>query len=355
MKIIRLTTALDFGGQEKQYLSFTEHPDLLNMEYIFAAIGHGGYAEKELVNRGFEVKIFNNNPKILNLLNIWKLYQWFRKERPDIVHTAAAEANFHGTIAAKLAGVKIIIAEEIGLPNHSIISRKVFRQIYKQINCVICVSQAVKNTLISFNEIKESMGIVVYNPVSVPKILTEKRSDVFHLVYVGRLEKIKNVDFLINWVARLKTTKKIRLTIVGEGTERRALENLVDRYCLNDQIVLTGFLDKPESIVSQANLFVLPSLSEGFGIAVVEAMLQGIPCVCSNVGGIPEFIVDNENGWLFDPTCEESIDQKMNHILNLSIEEIKSIGLKGRNSVIGKFSIKRYVERIQSIYEMQMI
>ena len=127
MKIIRLTTLLDFGGQERQYISFVEDrmSDIEN-EYIFAAIGHGGYAENYIREKGFKVKIFNSKPNISNIINIWILYKWFLETKPDIVHTAAAEANFHGVIAAKLARIKVVIAEEIGMPNHSNKAKLIF-------------------------------------------------------------------------------------------------------------------------------------------------------------------------------------------------------------------------------------
>ena len=100
MRILRITTLLDFGGQEKQYVSFTEKPELLQYQYIFAAIGFGGNAEETLRKRGFEVHILNRKFAIKNISNIWTVYKLIKKINPDIVHTAAAEANFHGIIAA---------------------------------------------------------------------------------------------------------------------------------------------------------------------------------------------------------------------------------------------------------------
>jgi len=79
MKIVRITTLLDFGGQERKYISFTQNPSWLVNDYIFAAIGHGGYAEELIRERGFEVVIFNQKPNISNLKNIWLLYKWFKK------------------------------------------------------------------------------------------------------------------------------------------------------------------------------------------------------------------------------------------------------------------------------------
>jgi glycosyltransferase involved in cell wall biosynthesis len=351
MKILRLTTFLDFGGQEKQYLSFTEKNELLHHQYIFAAIGYGGNAKKTLIERGFEVFLFNQNPAIRNLKNIFVLYRFFKKMKPDIVHTAAAEANFHGVIAARLAGVKKIYAEEIGLPNHSKIAMKIFNIVYRFTNGVICISQSVKKHLIEMGEINDKKGIVIYNPVSIPKKYDKKTSECFRLVYVGRLEKVKNVSLLIEAFAQLLHKNKIKLTLVGDGREKKYLEQSATDLGVGSQIEFTGFEAEPEKYVSQADLFVLPSLTEGFGIAVVEAMFQGIPCLCSKVGGIPEFIKDGKTGWLFDPNNLQELVYKIEKIYQLPKNQLIEIGEQGKKHALSRFSNQIYIQQLEKIYE----
>lgn len=350
MKIIRLTTLLNFGGQEKQYISFTNQKELLQNEYIFAAIGHGGFAEKNIIEKSFQVKIFNQNPSISNFKNIWILYQWFRKEKPDIVHTAAAEANFHGVIAAKLAGIKNIVAEEIGFPNHSSKARFIFRQLYKLADQVIGVSESVKNFLIEIKEIKAEKGEVIYNPVSKPKEITREQSENFTIVSVGRLEVIKNQQLLIQAFSKLEN-KLSQLILVGEGRERKNLEKLIALLHLQNRVTITGFVSEPEQYLAKADLFVLPSLSEGFGIAVVEAMQMGIPSLCSNVGGIPEFVEEGRTGWLFNPENLQELVLKLNELLLLKETQLKEIGERGRKSVDSRFSEEKYVETLEDFYQ----
>jgi glycosyltransferase involved in cell wall biosynthesis len=354
MKIVRLTTLLDFGGQERQYISFAEiAPQLLQNEYIFAAIGYGGYAERTIREKGFEVMIFNQNPKISNLKNIWMLYRWFRKIKPNVVHTAAAEANFHGVIAAKLAGVKVIIAEEIGFPKHSSKAKLIFKIIYKLTYKVICVSKAVKNFLIITNEINTEKGIVIYNPVS-DAIQTEKKTaKEFTIVSVGRFEKVKNQQLLIKVFSQLENSNT-KLILVGEGSERMHLESLIKKLNLQDRVVLTGFVPNPEEYLSQSHLFVLPSLSEGFGIAVVEAMQQEMPCLCSNVGGISEFLTHNETGWLFNPSNETELIEQLNTIIATPYADIQRIAKKAKKSVDNRFTIRKYVKNLENLYQKRI-
>lgn len=349
MKILRLTTLLNFGGQEKQYLSFSEKPELLQHQYIFAAIGFGGNAEDTLRKRGFEVHILNRKFAIKNISNIWNVYKLIKKVNPDIVHTAAAEANFHGIIAAKLAGVKTIIGEEIGIPNHSFVAQKIFRIIYILSHKVIGVSYSVKSHLVNIKEIPESKGEVIYNPVSVPKQFPKTSSYQFEIVYVGRLEVVKNVASLIKAFANSNNTKA-HLTIVGDGRERNNLEELSTTLNLESKITFTGFSSEPSKYLSNADLFVLPSFSEGFGIAAAEAMFLKIPVLCSNVGGIPEFVKDGENGWLFNPQNIEELASKLNEIMQMDSSSLTEVGLNGYREVCDKFTVEKYIDNLEGFY-----
>ena len=351
MKIIRLTTLLDFGGQERKYISFVEDgKKALKNDYFFAAIGHGGYAEKYILEKGFEVKIFDSKPHFTNIKNIWILYKWFKIIQPDVVHTAAAEANFLGIIAAKLAGVKVIIAEEIGLPKHSKKAKIIFKYLYKFTKKVICVSEAVKNFLIDSHEIKSPKGIVIYNPASEPKTTKRVLSNEFTIVTVGRLEIVKNHQLLIRAFSQLNDLST-KLILVGDGRERKNLEQLIASLQLENRVTITGFVSNPEYFLAQAHLFVLPSLSEGFGIAVVEAMLQAVPCLCSNVGGIPEFISEKETGWLFNPNREEELIVKINALLEAPYSDLQFIGNTGKNFVENRFTSKKYRYNLENLYQ----
>jgi glycosyltransferase involved in cell wall biosynthesis len=351
MKIIRLTTLLDFGGQERKYISFVEDgKKALKNDYFFAALGHGGYAERYILEKGFQVKIFDSKPHVTHIKNIWLLYKWFKFINPDIVHTAAAEANFHGIIAAKLAGVKVIIAEEIGFPKHSKLAKIIFKYLYRLTNKVICVSEAVKHFLIDINEIKSTQGIVIYNPASKPKTTKRILSNAFTIVSVGRLEKVKNHQLLLRAFSKLNDLSTT-LILVGDGRERGNLEQLISSLNLENRVTITGFVSNPEYFLAQAHLFVIPSLSEGFGIAVVEAMLQGIPCLCSNVGGISEFVSEKETGWLFDPNNEFELVTKINALMALPYNEIQCIGNNGKNFVEKRFTSQKYRHNLENFYQ----
>lgn len=351
MKVIRITTFLDYGGQEKQYISFTDRPELLKNDYVFASIGNGGFAENILKERGFIVKTFDLTVAHKNLRNIFILYRWMRKQKIDIVHTAASEANFHGVIAAKLAGVPIIIAEQIGVPNsHSPKASYIFRLIYKLTNRLIAISENVKNVMVRQKEAEAKNIDVILNPVSTPVSYSKIQSQKFQWVCVSRLVPRKNTITLINAFSKLNPKKRGELHIVGDGTEKRNLENEVKKLKLNHEIFFHGFQSEPEKFISQADVFVHPAFDEGFGIVVIEAMLQKKACLCGKGGGIPEYLTDNKNGWFFDPFSVDDLTVKMENILELEKEEINKIGECAYEKAIHKFTIENYVENLESLY-----
>src|SRR5690606_26399577 len=144
---------------------------------------------------------------------------------------------------------------EIGIPNHSGIAQKVFAFVYKFADKVICVSQSVKDHLIKAGEIQEYKGRVIYNPVSVPEKFPKQENGNFNIVYVGRLEKVKNVETLIKAFSKMNN-EAVRLTIVGEGRERENLEKIVKESNVPDKVTFIGFSNEPSRYLCSADLFV---------------------------------------------------------------------------------------------------
>ncbi|MDO5509775.1 MAG: glycosyltransferase family 4 protein [Weeksellaceae bacterium] len=349
-KVIRLTTHLDFGGTEKTMISFTEQPQLLTHRYIFVALGRGGYTEKILKKRGFEVHILGQNPSVYNYKCTKSLYQLLKKIQPDVIHCQVSEANFHGLLVAKLLNIPIRIGEEVGFPSHSSKGRWMFRQLYNTAHKVICVSDSVKNHLVEIKEISPAKAMVLANPVTRPHPVDKVNTDYFHWVYVGRLSNIKNLNTVFNSFAQLPKDVRGKISLVGSGDQEPSLRAQAEELGIEDEIIFHGFSQQPEDIVATADVLLLPSFSEGFGIAAVEAMLQGVPCLATNRGGIPEFIEHGVNGWLINPFKPAEITQAMQDILNLPKPQFEEIANNAYLSTKDKFTVEDYVKSLESVY-----
>jgi glycosyltransferase involved in cell wall biosynthesis len=139
-----------------------------------------------------------------------------------------------------------------------------------------------------------------------------------------------------------------RLVFVGKGDQEHALRELADRNSLKDRVKFLGWRDDVNEIMSLFDIFVLPSLNEGMGRVLVEAMAAGRPVIASKVGGIPDLIKDGQNGFLVAPGDEQSLANR----IKLLIEDRQlahRMGDIGRNSC-RQFSLEAMLDKLDRLY-----
>jgi len=168
MKIVRLTTFLDFGGIETRLSTIAHVKD--DNEWIFCAINKGGSAESKIRNQNKRVYVFNLPYKIPSIITIYRLRVFFKKEKPDVVHTSGAEANFHGVLAARLAHIPVIIAEEVGIPSQNKITKVIFGLVYRFSDYVVGNSDKVIDYLKNKNNVSFKKLVKIYNPLLFPSL-----------------------------------------------------------------------------------------------------------------------------------------------------------------------------------------
>ncbi len=170
---------------------------------------------------------------------------------------------------------------------------------------VIVASKFMQNRLVSTYGLSRDAVAVIPNGITVssfqPAPRVARGADGF-LLYVGSLWRMKGVDTLIQAMAHLKNSyPRLHLKIVGGGAELRALAKLAHDMDVGDRVVFCGSLETLplREMYGQALALILPSRSEAFGIALLEAMASGLPVVAARTGGIPELVKDRESGLLF--------------------------------------------------------
>jgi len=353
-KVFNVFTSLDFGGVETHAKILSKKNKGSGFVHSFMSLTEGGATEKYLRNNNSEVYILNKKATIPSVFTIIYLYNFFKLHKPDIVHARGAEACFHALIAAYFAGVKVRIGEEIGIPNHSSLAKYIFKWVYRCASKVIAISEAVKDWLVVNNEVPVGKVIRIYNPVDFKSPIESAvlSTDVFKIGFVGRLEPVKNPVVLVE-VLKLLRDKGIDAEVhfVGDGSLKQDLVKLAESQGTSDYIYLHGFKDKPEEVVFNCNIYVQPSISEGFGIALVEAMGLGVPVIASSVGGVPEIIDHGTTGWLLEDLSVSSVLDVVESTYNLEPFELKGIGIAGRNSVINRFTLEQYMTNLDGLYE----
>lgn len=353
MKVLRVTTSLDFGGIEKRLVNTAEYRDP-EVEFVFVALGSGGWAAEQIALAQRRVIVFGANARIPNLELIRGLVRLIKHEKPHAVHTSGAEANFHGILAARLCGVPVIIGEEIGFPQHGFAAKLVFKLVYQLTTRVIAISEAVKERLCALNEVAPGKVVVVYNPVILPSLaprVSEGQASCLQLLMVCRLEPVKNIHLVLEVLAHIAPrVPPFKLSIVGKGTELASLKKLCAELRLTSQVSFEGFQSEPARFYQHADIFLLPSLSEGLSNSLLEAMTHGLLCIVTRVGGPGELIRHGETGYTVDPHSRESIELTLASCMNMPRSARQLIGSKARSFAEENFSVSRYVEQLKQVY-----
>jgi glycosyltransferase involved in cell wall biosynthesis len=179
------------------------------------------------------------------------------------------------------------------------------------------------------------------------------------VVYAGVLTRGKGVHFLLEALAQINgNATAARLLLVGKPEDRshaQSLREQVGRLGLNGSVTFQDHVSQQELArrMARARVFVLPSLSEGLGRVVAEAMACGTPVIGSRVGGIPEMIEDGVTGFLVPPGDVEALANRIRWILSHP-DEAEEMGRRGRAFVSKWFSPDLYVRRYASLFEMAM-
>jgi glycosyltransferase involved in cell wall biosynthesis len=352
MKIIRISTLLHFGGLEQRLVNLSKVQD--NNEWIFCAIGSGGTASEQILNNGKQVILLNLSYSIPSRQAIKGLIDLFKIEKPDVVHTSGAEANFHGIISAKIAGIKTIVAEEIGIPNQSRLVKFVFSGLYIFSSSVIANSNQVGEYLRKENKVSEKKLQIIPNPVPDSNLnqIASSSDFCFHLVTVSRLKAVKNIKGILEVISILFSEgAKIKFSLIGDGDEQESLEACVVSLGLDNIVEFKGYHLNPWSTVEEANLFILNSNSEGFSNALAEAMAMGIPCLATRVGAAEDLISDGENGWLVPPNDNQALHEKLRYIIRIDKNELLEIGKKGKIHIQNRYSLQRHVSALLQVYK----
>lgn len=350
MKVVHLVTSLGFGGLERRMEILSLYPSAQN-EPIFCALGKGGATYEKMLSHGSNVHLLECDPKIFNIDTYIQLRKFLKNQQPDVLHTHGAEANFYGHLAAISLGIKVRVAEEIGIPNLSSKAHVVFSTVFRLPQAVIAMSPVVKDFLADNNIVKREKIHLVYNPVLLSdKQKKFKNSDKVRFVFIGRLEEVKNPMGLLRAFHKLLSDyKDIELTYVGEGQQREEMELYIKTHDIGEYVSCIGFCSDPLSIALEHDVVVQPSHSEGFSLALVEAMSCGLPPIVTPVGSAVDLIENNVNGWIVGSSEDQSIFEGLKQSYDAK-DRLLDMGNVSADRVTKNHDPKIYAEKLDDFY-----
>ena len=382
-KILYIITQSEFGGAQRYIFDLATH---LKSEFKII-VAAGGNSENELFQRlkaqniaSREVKYLkrNINP-IYDLLAFFELRQLIRKEKPNIIHLNSSKAGILGSLALSAnqrPKPKIIYTVHGWVFNEPLnwLKKKIYLWLEKATaklkTKIICLSTcdrqiaaqknfpekilAVINNGINSNSLKflskekarqkllDKIGASFKQKISNPKIIGA----------IANLYPAKGIKYLIESANILNAQSQIPNTIfivIGDGAERAKLEALIKKYNLENKFFLAGQIPSAYQYLKSFDLFVLPSVKEGFPYAILEAMIAGQPIIATEVGGIPEMIKNKKAGLLVQPKNSQELAEKILYILNeqASAEEL---GKQAEKRVKQKFSLEKMIRKTKEVY-----
>lgn len=207
---------------------------------------------------------------------------------------------------------------------------------------ILCASNYTKRTLVSFGVNPDMIKIIPYgyNPQTDNDVI-HQNDETFNILFVGNVSLMKGIPFLIQAVKNI-SNRNIRLTLVGgiHDTIRKMAEQ-------DERIIVKGHV--PHSMIAQeycqANLFVFPSLSDGFGFAPLEAMSYGVPCAITTSSGIADIVENEYDGFVISEESADSIEKVINFCID-NKEACKMMGMRA-NEKASQYTIERYHKSIQ--------
>ena len=355
-RILYVTTSLGFGGAEKLILYYLKELDKSKYEFFVCCLrekpedllqDYSNYAE--VIN----LKIRNK----FNPSTIFKLLKVFKKLKPDIIHTHLFQPRVYTSIVRLFYNHSVFITHKhnnVNLRKHHIfILMEMFANLsYKKI---IAISKSVKDSLKRFEFIPDEKIYVLPNCINFndfrKNVDYKENTDKKQLVIgvVGRLERQKGIKYLLMAMKYiLSKFPNARLEIIGDGSLYSELKEISVKLGISNSVIFFGKFANVIPFYNKMDVFVLPSIYEGFGIVLLEAMASGVPVVATNVEGIKEVVIDSKCGLLVLPENPESIAKAV-----LTIIENQNL----RKSLISEgvkraqlFDVQEHVMKLDKLY-----
>lgn len=307
----------------------------------------------------------------INIPLFRRLISEIRSKKPDIVHVHGLQSEgFYGVLAARLAGCKKIVTTVHGFAFDDNNTPKYKRFLFKNFvepltlrlsNKVYCVCEyAAQRDIIKRNLKKNNCGYI-YNPVPNMQV-KENRNSIRNKLYFndedvvfaisGRIVKDKGFDILAKSIKIINQygPNRFKLLVIGDGDYREIFEQELKSEIQRGQVVMVGQTNSVADYLNAADAFIFPSYHENLPISLLEAGKMGLPCVVSNVGGIPEIIKNNVSGIViegFEPKMYANAileiinNQSMRKFMSENI--IKDIELR--------FSMDSFLKQLEEIYK----
>jgi len=358
--LLFITSSSGPGGAETVFLQLATAAHQRGIR-VLAVLFRPGWLKDSLERVGVEVNVC---PMKGMFDWRWVLYvvNLVRSRQAELIHAHEFTANVYGVLAGRLAGVPVVATVHGKNYYWECLRRRMAYRQVARFGRMVAVSKDLKEFLVRQVNIPSDRIDVIYNgivakpaEVSTTRVLAlsalglDEHTRV--IGSVGSLYIVKGHEYLIRALpAIVQAYPNVALVLIGRGEQEPVLRRLSKDLEVEEHVRFLGFRSDVATILAGIEIFVLPSLSEGLSVALLEAMAAGRPIVASRVGGNPEVVVDGETGFLVDPRDSGALAERIVELLNDS-QKAKEFGESGRKRVQNWFAIDKMVESYCALYE----
>ena len=381
IKILRIINRFNIGGPTYNATFLTK---FLGEEYETMLVGglpDVGESDSLYILEKYGVKpiLIEEMVRQPSLSNDRKAYKRLKEIiiefKPDIVHTHASKAGALGRKAAKSCNVPIIIHTFHGHVFHSYFGKvktrlfkEIERNLAKKSDAIVAISNIQKNELTEVYKIcdpekthviqlgfdLEPFHLKRINSRSSQRVQWNIGENEVAIGIIGRLAPVKNHDFFLDVISSVlkKTSKSIKIFIVGDGAERESIESRVKEINLEHEgrIELTSWISDIGEFNSAMDIICLTSNNEGTPVSLIEAQAGGIPIVTTDVGGVRDIVLEGDTGFVVPVNDKELFVKR---VLELIEDENKreKMSQNGWNFVQEKFHYKTLASNMDTLYK----
>lgn len=359
LRVLLVIDELDLGGTEQQIVELVRHLPRARYQPVVVCFRYGRKAA-EIARLGIRVEHFPKRGRI-DPGFLFRLTRFIRAERFDVVQTFLIGANLWGRLAARAAGVPVVVASE---RNVDVWEQPVKRFLGRAMlalgtHRLVANADAVRDYLVRRGA-DPARVVTIRNGVDVDRFASPidvaavrqslgLGSDELMAAVVARLEPQKGHDVVLEAAARVfERLPRLRFVFVGGGSAESALRAEATRRGLADRIVFTGFRTDTADLIRAADLSILVSTKEGMSNTLLESLAAGCPVIASTVGGNAEVV--GEAGVLVPPRDPAALTRGILRLLGDRDASVR-MGARGRERVRREFSVVRMAAETAALYD----
>lgn len=346
--VVHVVNQLDVGGTEKLLVEFARHADRASFDLHFVSLTQRGALAADIEAHGWPVTALQQPPGVRPALP-FRLARLLRRLRADVVHTHNTKPLLYAAPAARMVGAKVVHTRHGQRFQAKARQTFLFRQASRLAHRFVCVSEDSARQSVA-EGVAQAKLTTILNGIDVTRFTPAGPRAGGPVVMVGRLSPEKDAANLLRAVAHVvRVEPDFRLKIAGDGPCADDVRQLAADLGVAAQVEFLGTVRDVPGLLREASLFVLPSLTEGVSLTLLEAMAQALPVVATRVGGTPEVVADGETGLLVPAANPEALGEA---ILRLRRDPAlgERMGRAGRLRVEARFDVSRAVAAYEALY-----